>query len=108
MILTGLLKMGQRRCLVCLSGDVENAASEQRCGQTESRIIDLSNAERMRALMGELFGAARIVPAPDRELWCVLVGATSTLADAEPLAAVRREARPIIAVCHGLNAGGVS
>ena len=68
----------------------------------------LANAERTRALMVGLFGAARIVPASDHELWCVLVGATSTLADAEALAAVGREARPIIAVCHGLNAGGVS
>jgi len=55
----------------------------------------LANAERTRALMERLYGVAHIIPrASDRELWCVLVGAASTQADAETLAsAVRQSAK---------------
>ena len=55
----------------------------------------LANAERTRALMERLYGVAHIIPrASDRDLWCVLVGAASTQADAETLAsAVRQSAK---------------
>jgi rare lipoprotein A len=54
-----------------------------------------ANAERVRALMEKLYGTARMVPsAPDSGLWCVLVGAAPTQAEAETLAsAVRKTAR---------------
>jgi len=57
----------------------------------------LANAERTRALMERLYGVARIIPrVSDRDLWCVLVGAASTQADAETLAsAVRQSAKGI-------------
>ncbi len=54
-----------------------------------------ANAERTRALMEKLYGAARMVPsASDASLWCVLVGTAATQAEAETLrTAVRKTDR---------------
>jgi rare lipoprotein A len=54
----------------------------------------LANAERTRALMEKLFGAARIVQrAGDTALWCVQVGAEATQSAAETLASAVRKAK---------------
>ncbi len=52
----------------------------------------LENAERTRASLERLYGAARIVPSgPDSTLWCVLVGSPDSQATAEALAAAVRK-----------------
>ena len=51
-----------------------------------------ANAERARALMEKLYGAARTVPAASGAgLWSVLVGTAATQAEAEALAAAVRK-----------------